>query len=72
LFEANADGTSQLVLIDRENQGGYFPSFMMNLIMPKYLTHQFENIIKFFKSGGTEGHEKLPKSKNTALKNRII
>ena len=25
LFEANPDGTSQLVLIDRENQGGAFP-----------------------------------------------
>jgi hypothetical protein len=69
LFEANADGTSQLVLIDRENQGGLFPSFMMNQIMPKYLTHQFESIIKFFKNGGTEGHEKLPDSKNTSIKN---
>jgi START domain len=68
LFEANDDGTSQLVLIDRENQSGWFPSFMMNLVMPKYLTHQFESIIKFFKNGGVEGHEKLPDSKNTALK----
>lgn len=67
LFEANADGTSQLVLIDRENQGGRFPSFMMNLIMPKYLTHQFESIIKFFEKGGVDAHEKLPDSKNTAL-----
>ncbi len=70
LFEANADGTSQLVLIDRENQGGHFPSFMMNLIMPKYLTHQFESIIKFFKNGGVNAHEKLQESKNTALKNK--
>lgn len=70
LFEANADGTSQLVLIDRENQGGRFPAFMMNLIMPNYLTHQFESIVKFFEKGGMEAHKKLPDSKNTALKNR--
>lgn len=67
LFEANADGTSQLVLIDRENQGGLFPSFMMNLIMPKYLTHQFESIVKFFEKGGVDSHEKLSETKNTAL-----
>ena len=59
LFQANEDGTSQLVLIDRENQGGRFPSFMMNKVMPKYLTLQFESIIDFFKKGGTEGHEKI-------------
>jgi hypothetical protein len=68
LFQANNNGTSQLVLIDRENQGGNFPSFMMNKIMPQYLTHQFESIIKFFKNGGAAGHERLPESKNTALK----
>ena len=67
LFEANADGTSQLVLIDRENQGGLFPSFMMNLIMPKYLTHQFESIVKFFEKGGVDTHEKMLDKKNTAL-----
>ena len=67
LFEANNDGTSQLVLIDRENQGGRFPSFMMNKVMPQYLTLQFESILKFFKNGGTDGHQKLPESKNTAL-----
>lgn len=68
LFEANTDGTSQLVLIDRENQGGRFPAFMMNLIMPQYLTHQFESIIKFFKNGGVNGHEKLADANNTALR----
>jgi hypothetical protein len=57
LFEANDDGTSQLVLIDRENQRGLFPSFLMNQIMPKYLTHEFESIIKFFKNGGVATHE---------------
>lgn len=67
LFEANTDGTSQLVLIDRENQGGNFPPVIMNKIMPQYLTHQFESIITFFNNGGVEAHEKLPDSKNTAL-----
>ena len=68
LFETNADGTSQLVLIDRENQGGSFPAFMMNLIMPQYLTHQFESILKFFKNGGVNGHKKLADANNTALR----
>ncbi len=68
LFEANDDGTSQLVLIDRENQGGSFPAFIMNQIMPNYLTHQFESIVKFFDKGGIKTHEKLSESKNTALK----
>jgi len=67
LFEANADGTSQLVLIDRENQGGRFPAFIMNLIMPNYLTHQFDSIVRFFEKGGTASHDKLPDAKNTAL-----
>ena len=68
LFQANDDGTSQLVLIDRENQGGRFPSAMMNKVMPNYLTLQFERIIEFFKKGGTGAHAKLPDEKNTALK----
>lgn len=68
LFEANPDGTSQLVLIDRENQGGSFPAFIMNQIMPSYLTHQFESIVQFFDKGGIKTHEKLSESTNTALK----
>lgn len=67
LFQANPDGTSQLVLIDRENQGGRFPAFIMNQIMPNYLTHQFESILQFFEKGGTASHEKLPVAKNSAL-----
>jgi hypothetical protein len=67
LFEANPDGTSQLVLIDRENQGGRFPSAMMNLVMPKYLIFQYKSIIEFFNKGGITAHEKLSESKNTAL-----
>ncbi|MCP9764686.1 hypothetical protein [Lacihabitans soyangensis] len=72
LFEANADGSSQLVLIDRENQGGWFPYFMMNLIMPQYLSHQFNSIIKFFEKGGVNAHEKLANSQNSALKYKLL
>lgn len=72
LFEANPDGTSQLVLIDRENQGGRFPSFLMNAAMPKYLTHQFEHIVDFFAQGGTQAHAKLPDTQNTALRARAL
>ena len=68
LFEANPDGSSQLVLIDRENQGGNFPSMMMNLVMPQYLTLQFESIIKFFSNGGVGAHAKIDDTNNTALK----
>jgi len=67
LFVANEDGSSQLVFIDRENQGGYFPYFLMNKMMPGYLIYQYKNIIRFFENGGAAGHEKLPDSKNTAL-----
>lgn len=70
IFEANPDGSSQLVLIDRENQGGFFPSFLMNMIMPQYLIYQFESIITFFEKGGTKTHEKLSESRNTALINK--
>ncbi len=70
LFEANPDGTSQLVLIDRENQGGRFPSFLMNATMPKFLTHQFEHIVTFFDKGGPAAHAKLSGSQNSALRTR--
>ena len=68
LFEANKDGSSQLVLIDRENQGGSFPAIVMNMVMPQYLIKQFESIINFFKNGGVNTHQKLSDSKNSALK----
>ncbi|AFK04599.1 hypothetical protein Emtol_3471 [Emticicia oligotrophica DSM 17448] len=68
LFEANPDDSSQLVFIDRENQGGFFPYFMMNLVMPQYLIYQYENIISFFEKGGTNAHQKLPAAQNSALK----
>lgn len=72
LFEANPDGTSQLVLIDRENQGGRFPAFLMNAAMPKFLTHQFEHIVAFFDKGGPAAHAKLADSQNTALRARTL
>ncbi|MDX1908176.1 MAG: hypothetical protein SF053_14160 [Bacteroidia bacterium] len=67
LFEANPDGSSQLVLIDRENQGGGFPAWLMNQAMPGYLSHQFRSIITFFEKGGTATHERLSDAQNTAL-----
>lgn len=67
LFEANPDGTSQLVLIDRENQGGRFPAFLMNASMPKFLIHQFEHIVEFFEKGGVDAHPKLAEAQNSAL-----
>lgn len=71
LFQANEDGSSQLTLIDRENQGGNFLSFMMNLIMPNYLAHQFNSILTFFEKGGTKTHAKLSDVQNTALKIKL-
>jgi hypothetical protein len=70
LFEANADGSSQLVFIDRENQGGWFPYFMMNLVMPIYLIYQLEHIITFFDNGGVATHKKLSEANNTAIRNK--
>lgn len=66
LFEDNGDGTSKLYFLDRENQGGNFPSFLMNRMMPKYLIYQYEAIGKFFRNGGTDTHTALPKEKNSA------
>jgi hypothetical protein len=48
--------------------GGRFPAFLMNQIMPNYLTHQFDSILQFFATGGTTSHDKLPDTKNTALR----
>lgn len=48
-----ADGvTSTLTYLDRENQGGWFPTWLMNLTMPKYLVFQAENVQRFFRGGG--------------------
>ncbi len=66
LFVANADGTSQLVLIDRENQGGSFPASIMNKVMPVYLRAQVNGITDFFKKGGVATHTKLAETSNSA------
>lgn len=44
--------SSDLVYLDRENQGGLFPSWLMNRMMPKYLILQAEEVRRFFASGG--------------------
>ena len=44
--------SSELVYLDRENQGGRFPSWLMNRMMPRYLVHQAEQVQRFFADGG--------------------
>jgi hypothetical protein len=43
---------SDLVYLDRENQGGYFPAWLMNLAMPSYLVKQADAVRAFFRDGG--------------------
>lgn len=45
-------GRSSMIYLDRENQGGRFPSWLMNLLMPRYLRAQAEQIARFFEGGG--------------------
>ena len=57
LCTTNADGrTSELIYLDRENQGGLFPAWLMNRVMTKYLVLQAEAVRGFFQSGGTSAH----------------
>lgn len=44
--------TSELRYLDRENQGGWFPSWLMNRMMPNYLLIQAEAVRRFFADGG--------------------
>ena len=44
--------SSELLYLDRENQGGRFPSWLMNRMMPRYLVHQAEQVQRFFADGG--------------------
>lgn len=46
------EGHSELVYLDRENQGGRFPAWLMNLMMPRYLVLQAEAVRGFFADGG--------------------
>jgi hypothetical protein len=53
LCRTHAGGrASELVYLDRENQGGLFPSWLMNRMMPKYLVLQAECVRRFFAKGG--------------------
>lgn len=47
------DGRScDLSYLDRENQGGLFPAWLMNLMMPRYLVKQGVAVRAFFGGGG--------------------
>jgi hypothetical protein len=46
------DRTSELVYLDRENQGGRFPAWLMNRMMTRYLVTQAEAVRTFFATGG--------------------
>lgn len=43
---------SEIVYLDRENQGGRFPARLMNRLMPRYLVAQAEAVRAFFADGG--------------------
>jgi hypothetical protein len=43
---------SELIYLDRENQGGRFPAWAMNLMMTRYLVLQAESVRRFFANGG--------------------
>jgi len=43
---------SELIYLDRENQGGRFPAWLMNRMMPRYLVVQAEHVRRFFAAGG--------------------
>lgn len=38
--------------LDRENQGGWFPTWLMNRTKPRYLSLQAEAVRRFFDAGG--------------------
>jgi hypothetical protein len=44
--------TSELRYLDRENQGGLFPAWLMNRMMPRYLMIQALAVRGFFADGG--------------------
>lgn len=53
LCTPHEDGShSDLTYLDRENQGGHFPAWLMNLAMPRYLVKQAESVRAFFRGGG--------------------
>ncbi len=44
--------TSELIYLDRENQGGRLPAWFVNLTMRGYLVTQAEQVQRFFADGG--------------------
>lgn len=66
IFEDNGDGTTKLYFVDRENQGGMFPAFLMNQMMPGYLIKQVVAFEKFFEQGGMASHSPMPLDENSA------
>jgi hypothetical protein len=46
------NGRSELIYLDRENQGGRFPAWLMNRTMTTYLIRQAEAVRRFFADGG--------------------
>lgn len=38
---------SELIYLDRENQGGWFPTWLMNRMMPGYLVLQAQHVQRF-------------------------
>ena len=53
LCTTHEDGKhSALTYLDRENQGGRFPTWLMNRLMPRYLALQAQAVRAFFRGGG--------------------
>ena len=46
------DHRTEMVYLDRENQGGRFPAWLMNRTMKTYLVRQAEAVQRFFVDGG--------------------
>ncbi len=44
--------TSELIYLDRENQGGWLPAWLVNRTMKQYLVTQAEQVQRFFADGG--------------------
>lgn len=49
------EGRCSLDYLDRENQGGWFPAWAMNAMMPGYLVVQAREVARWFGAGVREG-----------------
>lgn len=56
---------SELLYLDRENQGGRFPAWLMNRLMPRYLIVQAEQVRRFFADGGPPELRASPDTRQT-------